>query len=82
MRCPLIKEQTSGDKEFEQQICLHCPYIVCAQEVTYKKDLKLKSLEDRNKTICVMAYLGLSKPKIAKRFGLGTRHIWRIVNGK
>jgi DNA-binding NarL/FixJ family response regulator len=73
-----------------RDICLNCPYPKCAYDVRSQRDLdriinkanSQERIEKRNRFILSMSAKGMLNTDIAKRFGIGRRHVRRIVNGR
>ena len=83
MECPLLKRQPQSDTEEDYQVCLNCPYPRCVYDYERKRrEPKFFSKIRRNKTIVKMSDQGELAPDIAVRFGLTTRQVRRILNGK
>ena len=83
MECPLTKGKTLSYEREDCLICLNCPYPRCIYDYERKrKKPEFLARIKRNELIVKMSEQGVLSPQLAERFGLNTRHIRRILNGK
>jgi hypothetical protein len=73
-----------------RNICLNCPYPKCVYDVRSKRDWegilrqaeRQKQLRKRNEVMREMSDMGMTNRAIADKFGIGSRHVRRILNGR